>query len=208
MLSELSHLLLNLVRSFAQFIDAKALKEVGVKPIGRDISGLPLVCQTNPAINDCVACSVTFAKQYQEKQTEGAMALSANWLATQSGTTQAGVQPSKVLSVAKEVGIASQDAANLGNESACLSSAMSHKVTDANRIWLPSPVNLYKHLLEGLVMVGTDDYANVGPHMMVAYDVSEGGQTLMCVNWWDDNVQQLAEIPLTSVNFAVSFPSL
>lgn len=172
--------------------------KVPIVPLGRDISGIPVTYQSNEAT--CVSCSVTWIKMWQEKNHPD---LSHEYLAKLSGTTEFGAEADWVLDTAKHIGICTQDVwdAKLPIESQALS-AQDHKIIAYAYLHDLRPHSLYHALGISPIMVGVADYEGVGPHMLAAFDVSDDGKRLKCVNWWVQTSQEIVEIPFDKITFA------
>lgn len=179
----------------------KPPKDVPIVPIGRDVSGLPVVYQGDQP--SCLSCCLTFAQQWHEKT---GPRLSWPFLAQNSGTTADGNVPSKVLESARKQGICQWD---LFQTPAATEDALNHRLQSYAYISdYKNPQAIYQALQQDLVLIGLDEYAGVKDHAVIAYDVSEGGQTIKAVNWWSETVQELIEVPFSSVTKAVSLATI
>jgi hypothetical protein len=181
--------------NFERLFPKKA--DVSILPLGRDITGIPVIYQG--AENSCVSCTVTWIKQWYEKS---GTPLSWPFLAEKSGTDSTGAVPSVVLEAARKIGIC--DVASYHTENADEVAAQ-HKVSRYSFLRKYSPEDIFHALEQGPLAIGVMDFQGIGPHMMAAYDVTEDGKSLKCVNWWSANVQELAEVPFENVEVAVSF---
>lgn len=185
----------NLVFGAAPFMEE-------IKPLGRDISDIPVICQGSE--NTCVSATLTWIRQWMDKNKPD---LSHEWLACISNTGERGAKPSQVLEPARKIGIIPEAAwmENLDFE---------HRVQLASEYKLPgyfyvrdlSKYGLYHALKSSVLAIGVKDWMGVGPHFMAAYDVNEEG--LMCVNWWNENEQDKAVVPFEKVVIAVAFNEL
>ena len=171
-------------------------EDTPIVPLNRDISGIPVVFQGEA--NSCVSCSVTWTKMWYEKT---GINLSWPYLAQISGTTADGAKPSQVLDAARKKGICLWDDFNTP---AADSSASEHKIGNYSYVQSLNPQNIYKALTLGPVLVGVTEFGGVKDHMMVAYDVTSDGQYLQVVNWWNQAVQDQAQIPFNIVTTAIS----
>lgn len=167
-----------------------------IVPLNRDISNLPVVCQGDQ--NTCVSCTVTWIKQWYE---QSGIQLSWPYLAEKSGTDADGVKPSKVLDAAYHDGICPWPDFNTPNAD---QTAEAHKIPGYSYVRKYDLQTLYNAIKLGPIAVGLTDYQGVGPHMMAAYDVTEDGKGIRCVNWWDPNVQQVVDITADQVEVAIS----
>ena len=172
-----------------------------IVPLNRDTSGIPVVFQGQE--NTCVSCSITWALQWMDKNHPN---LAHEWLALISRTDQNGATVSQVLEPARKTGVVKEETWKAYKvtetfEDALLD-AVNHQLPGYFFLTNLSPSGIYHALQEGLVLVGVKEWKGVGPHMMVAYDVTTDGK-LKCKNWWDQNVQSEEEVPFDLVIKAV-----
>jgi len=158
-----------------------------IKPLGRksliDGLNLPPISQGNK--NTCVACAVTFAKQFQEISDK---ALSYEWLARESDTLVKGAKPSWVLEKARLNGIAEKEF-ELETVGAYLN-AQGHKLRQYFYLEDLGRENVYKALKEGIVLVGLLNWNGVkGGHYLALVDVDKQGNWI-AANWWVEGVQE------------------
>lgn len=173
---------------------------VEVKPLGRDISGIPVVYQGD--VNSCVACSITWVKQFKLKD---GTRLSWPFLAKISNTGKDGASPKQVLSPAKSRGIAKWDTFELKSMMEAELEARNIAIEQYSFVTDYSTAGLYSALQGGVLAIGVLNFRGIGPHFLVAFDVTEDGQRLKCVNWWDESSQDVVEVDFKDVEIAVSF---
>lgn len=166
--------------------------------LGRDISGIPIVCQGTE--NTCVACAVTWIEQFLEKDKPD---LSHEWLASISHTGPNGAKPSQVLEPARKTGILSQYLWDSGATGDCLDDASKHRVPGYAYLEDLTPQGLYNGLKRGPLMIGVDDWMGMGPHMMVAYDVTDDGSALKAVSWGNPSIQEEVVVMFKAVELAI-----
>ena len=166
--------------------------------LGRDVSGIPIVCQGTE--NTCVACSITWIKQYLEKEHPD---LSHEWLASISNTGPNGAKPSQVLEPARKTGILSQYLWGICASGDCFVDAAEHRIPGYAFLEDLSPSGIYNALKLGPVMIGVDDWMGMGPHMMVAYDVTDDGTALKAVSWGNSSVQEDVVVMFKAVELAI-----
>lgn len=176
-----------------------------IKVLGRDTSGLPVISQGS--VNSCVSCSVTWVRQWLDKEKPD---LSWEWLAEISHTRKNGARPSQVLEPARKIGIVTDDVwkTELLTFEEKIEKALEHKISGYFYVRDLSKQGIYHALKTSPLLIGVQDWGNVGPHAMVAYDVTENGQNLKCKNWWKENEQDEAVVPFDKVVLAVAFASL
>lgn len=153
------------------------------KPLKRSVKGVPIPLQG--VENTCVACSVTFTQEWMEKYHPD---LSHEWLAEISHIGRLGATFRQVLEPARKVGIARDAVMHEGvsfEERA--SDAGEHLFPGYLRITDLSADGIYHALKDGLVIIGVRDYRGLGPHALVAYDVTDDGLALKCANWHEGN---------------------
>lgn len=170
-----------------------------IKPIGRDISGIPVVFQGQQ--NTCVACSITWVKQYFEEKHPD---LSHEFLAKISNTAIDGASFSQVLEPARLNGICTQTTwrdAKIFEEQ--MQNAAQHKLDGYSYIRNITSQSLYSALILNPVIIGVNKFKNIGPHALVAYDVSDDGKRLKCVNWWKADMQDIVEVDFSDVISAI-----
>lgn len=162
-------------------------------PLHRDISGVPVIFQgTTP---DCVSCSATWVRSYMEATHP---TLSWAWLAWLSETTVNGVNPSEVFANARNTGIA-ENMEGLN--------AYEHRIGNCFYVRLNKQA-IYHALKTSVLAIGLTDWMGSGPHFVVAYDVTDDGTKLKCVNWWTEGVQALIEVPFELIDDCVAFGTL
>lgn len=166
--------------------------------LGRDISGIPIVCQGTE--NTCVACAVTWIEQFLEKDKPD---LSHEWLASISRTGPNGAKPSQVLEPARKTGILSQYLWDSGATGDCLDDASKHCIPGYAYLEDLTPQGLYNGLKRGPLMIGVDDWMGMGPHMMVAYDVTDDGSALKAVSWGNPSIQEEVVVMFKAVELAI-----
>jgi len=186
-----------------------AEKPIEIKPLNRSISGLPVIYQGQ--VNSCVSCSVTFLKQwYEENRPE----LSWEWLAIISKTGENGASFKQVLDPARKTGICEerewiQFDPTINKLEDLYLDASKHKIGEYFFINKIDPQTLYNALVNDPIIVGVWNWGGVwGGHAMVAYDVTEDGQNLLCANWWDNKVQSIATVPFDVVVKAIVIAKL
>lgn len=174
-----------------------------IERLNRDISGLPIVYQGNR--NTCVSCALTWYRQWIDKKKPD---LSWEWLAEISRTGEKGATPSQVLEPARKTGIAPDTYWKTKDtrpfEEVILQAA-EYKLPNYFYVRDLSPQGLYHALKQSPLAIGVRDWMGVGPHFMTAYDVTEDGQALECVNWWKEQEQDKAIVPFKDVVIAVAF---
>lgn len=160
-----------------------------IAPLGRSIEGVPVVFQG--AAPACVSCAVAWIKEWMEIMT-GLTSLCWLFLYQKSGTRLNGVTPSKVLDIARKVGIPTDVNGT---------DAEKHKIPGYFFLRDLSSHSLYSALKQSPIMVGVANWRDAGPHMMVAYDVKDE-KMLKGVSFWTMQMQELVEIPFNKVIFA------
>lgn len=186
-----------------------ASPDVKITPYTRDISGLPIVYQGKDW--DCVAATVTFIKQYQDKKNGRKISpLSHKFLAAVSNTGADGATPSQVLMAAKNVGICESEKwvkAN-GKISAELElNAKLHGIGGFAFLHRLDPASLFHAAVtSGPLMLGVDSYQGSEPHMMAEIGVEErnGIMGFKTANWWKENEQDEGWVPFSDVKFAAT----
>lgn len=161
-----------------------------------DIKGLPVVYQGSE--NTCVPCSVTFLEQWFEKT---GLALSHEFLAKISKTTPEGATPKQVLQPAKDIGIAPTKIYEKDYSDGFII-ASQHKIGGYARLTNLAKDNLASFIHKTPIMVGVDNFKNVGPHMMVAYGYDLSTNVVKCSNWWDPKKQDLVDISFDEISYA------
>jgi len=148
-------------------------------PLGRDVSAVPVPLQGD--LNTCVPCSVTFVVEWLKQEHPG---LSHEWLADISQVRPEGATFRQVLEPARKNGIVTRKTWTAQAEfETMLEEAAKNRLPGYFRIMDLSADGLYHALRKGLVIVGVRDYRGIGPHAMVAYDVTPDGLALRCRNW-------------------------
>lgn len=179
---------------------------VDVKPLGRDMSGLPVVYQGSQ--NTCVSCAVTYVRQWMQKDSgKPVERLSWPFLATISNTTPQGAAPSQVLEPARKIGICEWNSYTppASVNSVPAGEASQGKIEGYSYVTDLSENGIYAALSRGPIAVGVLNFQGVGPHFLVAYDVTDDGTALKCANWWAEDYQSQATVQFTDVEMAVSF---
>lgn len=178
-----------------------APSSIEIVPLDRDTSGIPVVFQGQE--NTCVSCSITWVLQWMDKEHPN---LSHEWLAFISRTEQNGATVSQVLEPARRTGVVKETTWKAYNVTEtfedALQDAVEHQLPGYFFLSDLSPAGIYSALKKSPVLIGVKEYMGVGPHMMVAYDVT-ADQHLKCKNWWDEATQSEAVIPFESVIKAV-----
>lgn len=183
-------------------------------PLKRDISGIPGIFQGGE--NTCVSCSITWIRQYLDLQKP---ALAWQWLAKISQTTSEGAAPSKVLEPARKIGILDQehwqkllpvdkDHATFFSHESFREITAKYRIGSYFFLHKLDKQSLFHALKQGPIAIGVDDWGGVGPHMMVAYDVTDDGSGLKCINWWNPSEQDQAIVPFEKIELAISFGEL
>jgi hypothetical protein len=67
---------------------------------------------------------------------------------------------------------------------------------------------IYHALKQGLVAIGVKNFKGVGPHFLVAFDVTPDGLALKCANWWKQDVQDVVEVDFADVVTAVTLEDM
>jgi hypothetical protein len=176
-----------------------------VRAMARDISGVPVVFQGDK--NTCVACSVSWIKQFKYKQQGKVVPLAQEYLAQISNTEPDGATPSQVLDAARKQGICESErwlASNKTLTEELAQNAAQHEIGGYAYLDKLDASSIFYALSQDPIMIGVESYQGSGPHMMVGYGVSDNGESILCVNWWNADVQSLAIVPFEDVRFAAS----
>lgn len=182
--------------------------DLGIKPIGRDISGIPVVYQGNKFT--CVASTVTWITQYLKKQKEGNVKpLAQDFLAEVSRTEADGATPGQVLDAAKNIGVCESALWADSNEKITKEleeNAKQYKIEGYAYLHNLNPKSIYDALMREPIMVGVDSYLGSEPHMMAGYDVENRGGVLgvKTANWWNPSEQDKGFVPFSDIKFAAS----
>lgn len=205
--------LAGLILEAYRFTDASHEKIFGaapptiqIKPLGRDISGIPIVFQGNQ--NTCVSCSVTWVRQWMRKdQKQDMERLSWPFLAEISHTGPGGASPSQVLEPARKIGICQWNSYTPPESvsSVPVAETTANRIPGYSFVTDFSPQGLYAALSRGPLAICVMNFQGVGPHCLVAYDVTLDGTALLCANWWSENAQSVAEVQFRDVEVAISF---
>ena len=179
-----------------------------VKPLGRDISDIPVVYQGR--FNTCVSATITWIRQFEDNNKTN---LSHEWLADISQTGEQGAKPSQVLEPARKTGIITQGSWDMNLEkidlNAALNEAYEYHIDNYFYVQDLSKFGLYHALKDCPLAIGVISWKEINsPHMMAAYDVTEDGQALKCANWWKEDEQDVQEVPFEKVILAVAVKSM
>lgn len=180
---------------------------VTIKPLGRDTSGIPVIYQGK--LNTCVACSVTWIRQWMEKNdTDRLVRLSWPFLADIAHIGPDGAAPSQVLEPARKIGICKWDTFFQMGAWTAREDAACFKIPSYTFITDYSTDGIYTALERGLLAIGVLNWKGRGDHMMVAYDVTDDGKALKAKSWWDEDHQTEEVVEFSQVEVAVSFAPL
>jgi len=180
-----------------------APKELEIAPIGRDISGIPVICQGSE--NTCVSATLTWIKEWMEEKHPD---LSHEWLADISHTGPSGAKPSQVLEPARITGILNQadwDNVELVSFDKKLALASLHKMPSYYHVRDLTKQGIYYALKTSPLAIGVKDFRGVGPHFLAAIDVTEDGEALRCINWWNPTEQDEVIVNFEEVIVCVAF---
>jgi len=181
-----------------------APSRVDIKPLGRDMSGIPVIFQGK--LNTCVACSITYVRQWMEKvNTDRHVRLSWPFLAEIARIDQYGAAPSQVLEPARKVGICQWDTFLEASGFTARGYAAQFKIPGYSFLTDYSPAAIYTALERGPLAIGVLNWKGAGDHMMVAYDVTEDGKALKAKSWWDADHQTEEIVDFSQVEVAISF---
>lgn len=172
---------------------------VQIKPLGRDITGVPIIFQGSK--NTCVASTVAWITQYLNK----APSLSQDFLAVESNTAIDGATPSQVLDAAHKVGTCESAKWLECNEKITHElelNAAQNRIAGYAFLHDLSPAAIFDALKSNPVMIGVDSYRGSDPHMVAAFDVSDDSKSWKSANWWKSTEQDVIYIPFADVRFA------
>jgi hypothetical protein len=175
-----------------------------IRPLGRDVSGIPVVFQGRE--NSCVSCSVSWIRQWMDKNA-GNIPPRLSWpfLARISSTAPDGATPSQVLEPARKTGICLWEKWDGALDKNTKLDASKHRIPSYSFVTDYTTQGLFAALIRSPLAVGILNFRGIGAHMMVAYDVTADGENLICMNWWDANAPVTVSVPFADVELAVSF---
>lgn len=185
-------------------IFGSAAKDLEIKPLNRDTSGIPIVFQGTT--NSCVSCTLTWIRQWMEKQ-QGLESRRLSWpfLFQISNSSPYGATPSQVLEPARKQGISKWETFAQSGLDAALQEASNHRIPAYSFVTDYRKENLYKALTLSPLAIGCLNWKGRGDHMMAVYDVTDDGSALKCKSWWDEDYQTEEVVQFDQVEVAISF---
>ncbi len=125
--------------------------------------------------NTCIYCSIIWIQQWIEFNKK----LSCDELIEACNNSQ---KPIEILNKAKELNF----------------------IKDFEILNPKNKQKIIEKLIINPIMVGVDDYLGSGAHMMAGFEVSDDGNSVKCVNWFNKKVQETTFVPFDEITFACS----
>lgn len=180
-----------------------APSDIQIKPLGRDVSGIPIVFQGDK--NTCVACAFTWIRQWMEKDAaRTSPTLSWPFLAQIANIGPNGASPSQVLTPAEHVGICEWDTFQSKTIQEATSEAGKFLLPQATFLTDYSPQGLYAALQRGPLAIGVRNWKNIGDHMMALYEAVDNVNA-KARSWWDVDHQTDEIVSWEQIEVAISF---